>query len=149
MTSKILMKWKISKYYVKNVIGIKAQNEWKTTNRAKSKGEIQLPKGLKSIGEEPMLSELIITASILLWLYWIYHRYKKQNSIHIDPRGYERDGYNQLIHRKIAYKYLYSYPQYSLRFGSYDIHHRDGNKRNNSPDNLQILTRKQHKAKHK
>ncbi|MBA7597938.1 hypothetical protein ES703_04946 [subsurface metagenome] len=84
--------------------------------------------------------------AIIIWLIW--RHYKKITIIHIDIRGYERDGYNRLIHRKVAYKYIYSYPEYSERFGSYDIHHKDGNKRNNSPDNLQILTREEHKAKH-
>lgn len=84
--------------------------------------------------------------AIIVWLLW--RHYKKITTFHLDIRGYERDGYNKLVHRKVAYKCLYSYPKYPLRFGDYDIHHKDKNKRNNNPNNLQILTRKQHKKKH-
>ena len=87
-----------------------------------------------------------IVIAIILWLIW--RHYKKLNTISIDGRGYERDGYGKLIHRKVAYKYLYNYPEYPERFGSYDVHHRDRNKRNNSPENLKILTREEHKAEH-
>ena len=87
-----------------------------------------------------------IGIAIIIWLIW--RHYKKSTLRYVDSRGYERDGYHKLIHRKIAYKFLYSYPEYPLRFGSYDVHHRDRNKRNNSPDNLKILTRKEHKAEH-
>lgn len=54
---------------------------------------------------------------------------KKLNLIPVDSNGYERDGFGKLIHRKVAFKHLYSYPKYPKRFGSYDIHHIDGNKK--------------------
>ena len=64
-------------------------------------------------------------------------------------RGYERDGYDKLIHRKVAYRNIYSYPnKHNRRFREYDVHHKDRNKLNNSKDNLEILTRKEHKARH-
>ncbi len=94
-----------------------------------------------------MLWTTLIILAILLWV--IYRYYKKDTSSNLDHRGYERDGFGGLIHRKVAYQYLYSYPKYPKRFRSYDIHHIDGDKRNNSPDNLQILTRKEHKKIHK
>ena len=49
---------------------------------------------------------------------------------YIDNNGYERDYYDdRLIHRKVAYEYLYNYPEeHSERFRDYDVHHKDENK---------------------
>ena len=74
---------------------------------------------------------------------------KKAKENYIYKNGYERDGYDgRLIHRKVAFEHIYSYPKYPERFRSYNIHHVDKNKLNNSPNNLQILTRKEHKSIH-
>ena len=93
---------------------------------------------------------LIIWFGIIALIIWlIYRHFKKLTTIHLDSRGYERDGYNKLIHRKIAYKYLYHYPdEHPLRFGEYVVHHKDRNKRNNSPENLKILTKEKHNSIH-
>lgn len=92
----------------------------------------------------------IITICIVIGIiFLIIHHIKTLNTLIVDSRGYERDGYGTLIHRKVAYKYLYNYPNlHHLRFGEYDIHHIDRNKRNNSPENLKILTREEHKEEH-
>lgn len=95
-----------------------------------------------------MVVGIIIGVIIFLLIWWAIHVYKKKKERIVDERGYERDGYGRLVHRNVAWKHLYSYPEYPDRFGSYDIHHKDGNKRNNTPDNLEILTRAQHKTKH-
>jgi hypothetical protein len=88
----------------------------------------------------------IIIIGLLIW--WFIYDYKKKKERVIDGRGYERDGYGMLVHRNVAWKQIYSYPEYPDRFGSYDVHHIDGNKRNNSPENLEILTRAEHITKH-
>ena len=98
------------------------------------------------------METLIISSLILLWILWKVYDYKKLNIRTIDKRGYVRNGYGRLVHRDIAYHYLYKegYKNgiYSQRFGSYDIHHIDRNKRNNHPSNLQILTREEHREVH-
>ncbi len=95
--------------------------------------------------------------SIIKWIKWIkiiYKKIKKETTIYVDERGYERyGGYdNRLIHRDIAYNYIYKKGYrngvYTKRFRDYDIHHKDGNKRNNSINNLQILTREEHEEIH-
>ncbi len=91
-----------------------------------------------------------ITAIILIILFLILYRHlKKLTSRCVDSRGYLRNGYGDLIHRDVAYKQLYDYPnKHNRRFRCYDIHHIDRNKLNNHPSNLKILTREEHKAEH-
>jgi len=90
----------------------------------------------------------ILIFFILLWIWWKSFNFKKRKIRVLDSRGYERDGFGKLVHRQIAYKFLYKYPQYPLRFREYDVHHKDRNKRNNAVENLQIVTREEHKKIH-
>jgi len=85
---------------------------------------------------------------ILFIVWWVYYDLKKKSERHLDHRGYYRNGYGRLVHRDTAFKCLYSYPRYPQRFREYQVHHKDRNKLNNHPDNLEILTREEHKLKH-
>ena len=94
--------------------------------------------------------EIVVVLIILALIFWsVYDKIKKEGERNLDHRGYYRNGYGRLVHRDTAFKCLYSYPKYSKRFRDYDIHHKDRNKLNNSPDNLEILTREEHNEKHK
>ena len=72
----------------------------------------------------------------------------EEPKFYIDERGYERDEEGVLIHRKVAWQYLYDISEHTKNFREYDVHHKDMNKRNNHKDNLQILTREEHKKEH-
>jgi len=70
-----------------------------------------------------------------------------------DEKGYEREvevEHSNLVHRDIAYKdiYLKNREKYPLPFSEYDVHHIDGNKKNNNVENLIPLTREQHESVH-
>lgn len=70
----------------------------------------------------------------------------------IDENGYERGKleHSDLIHRQVAYReiYLKNRKNYPLPFSEYQIHHKDGNKRNNDVSNLQIVTEEEHRKIH-
>ena len=60
----------------------------------------------------------------------------------------EKEG--QVFHRWYARKHIYykNREKYPLHFTEYEVHHKDHNKRNNGLDNLEILTREEHKRRH-
>ena len=64
----------------------------------------------------------------------------------LTPNGYKwvtREGKTILVHRLIWEE------QFGIIPEGRDIHHKDGNKRNNKIENLEILSRKEHKQRHK
>jgi len=70
---------------------------------------------------------------------------------YIDKNGYKRGNlHTDLIHRQVAYKYIYSKNRfkYPLPFSEYQVHHIDGNKKNNNYSNLLLLTKVQHEKIH-
>lgn len=70
-----------------------------------------------------------------------------------DKRGYEikKPKHSNLAHRQIAYEkiYLKNRKKYPLPFSKYIVHHKDGDKKNNKIENLEILVPKEHENKHK
>jgi len=77
---------------------------------------------------------------------------KMKNIAYTDKKGYKREkpSHSNLIHRQNAFKYIYlkNRDKYPLRFRYYQVHHKDGNKKNNHSSNLELLTREQHEAIH-
>ena len=63
---------------------------------------------------------------------------------YIDDKGYARfKDSGKLVHRWVASKKVGG-QLYPGRV----VHHRDGNKRNNSPSNLQVMSRRDHSSLH-
>jgi hypothetical protein len=63
---------------------------------------------------------------------------------YIDKQGYARfSDSDKSVHRWVAYKEIYSKHQstYPLPFSSYQVHHKDGNIRNNNASNLKLVER--------
>lgn len=72
--------------------------------------------------------------------------------MYIDGSGYKRFSQSKkLLHRVVALKSIYNPNKkaYTHPFSYYEIHHIDGDKKNNCVWNLQIVTSKEHTAIHK
>ncbi len=73
--------------------------------------------------------------------------------VYLDKHGYKREGFtlhSNLTHRQVAYReiYLKDRGSYPLPFGAYQVHHIDGDKSNDHPSNLMIVTKEQHESIH-
>jgi len=68
-----------------------------------------------------------------------------------DYSGYSRYfESHKLVSRKVAFEQVYrrNRHRYPLPFRYYLVHHKDGDKLNNDPENLELLTREQHNKLH-
>ena len=67
-----------------------------------------------------------------------------------DSNGYWRKKNGKLVHREVAYKkiYLKKPEKYAYTFHRYIVHHIDGDKENNSKNNLAIWNSKEHNDYH-
>ena len=74
------------------------------------------------------------------------------SKLYIDKNGYyRRKADDRLLHRNVAYFqiYLKNRDKYPLPFKKYIVHHKDGNKRNSYPNNLEIMLPGEHKTHHR
>lgn len=69
-----------------------------------------------------------------------------------DIHGYKRNSKepSNLVHRHRAYHHIYlkNRKKYPLPFEAYEVHHIDGDKKNNRMDNLAVLTPEEHDKAH-
>ena len=83
---------------------------------------------------------------------------KQGYKVIINENGYEQFAENikypseegKIFHNWYAKKFIYkkNKRKYPLSWHEYEVHHKDGNKRNNNLNNLEILTKEEHRKKH-
>lgn len=76
----------------------------------------------------------------------------KKDDLSEDYKGYLRfKNTEKLVHRWVAHKYIYlkNRKKYILPFNEYQVHHKDGNKKNNKVENLELKTIYEHEHEHK
>lgn len=67
----------------------------------------------------------------------------------VDYNGYLRwKSDNRLCHRDIAFNHVYRKGSFGNKFSDYDVHHKNKNKFDNNPDNLEIILREEHQLEH-
>jgi len=72
-----------------------------------------------------------------------------RDSCSVDNNGYLRwKSSNRLCHRDITFNYVYKKGSFTNQFSDYDVHHKDGDKFNNNPDNLDVVFREEHEIQH-
>lgn len=67
----------------------------------------------------------------------------------VDYNGYLRwKSDNRLCHRDIAFKYIFRKGSFPNKFSEYDVHHKNQNRFDNNPDNLDVIFREEHEIEH-
>jgi len=67
----------------------------------------------------------------------------------VDNNGYlRRKSDNRLCHRDIAFNHVFKGGSFTEKFSAFDVHHKDGDKFNNNPYNLGIVSREDHDLEH-
>ncbi len=74
-----------------------------------------------------------------------------ENQYYINPQGYKCfKNSNKTLHRYVAKKEIWekNRKKYPLEFWDYQVHHKDGIKLNNKPENLELIPRGEHEKRH-
>ena len=67
----------------------------------------------------------------------------------VDHNGYLRwNSDDHLCHRDIAFNYIYKKDSFTNIFSEYDVHHKNENRFDNNPENLEIIFREEHELEH-
>lgn len=69
--------------------------------------------------------------------------------VYIDSHGYYRwNDSNKLIHRDVAFEHCYKPTLFGTSFGRCIVHHKNRNKLDNRPENLEVMSQRQHMKEH-